>query len=355
MLGSIDPSSSSSSSSSPITTLESVLASEFPQTFFVTDSPLLPSLSYTSIDFSLDQHEHLNEKSSHLSTHSLVSSMDKSPFNPFGSSFAKRRAAFSLCHPSTMIMPVMVSLAEEPTSSLDYENTYLYSEETSQFDDILSLTSITSNIIREFPSYRQNTSLNSETNIFPSDTDDTSEAVTSAVQPFGDEDEQQQQLDIDDDDDVEDFTGVVHATKYRVIEEHDHEDKQTLSDYDNVYLHHHDLLGTKIRSNENIVSSNISLTSSMQDDQCPLPFTGEQVDKQDHNKQRTDADHCIRLETTMNETSEFSAHERDAADDDDNEEYFQSTRLLDQGEHDGMFSDLSQDSDDFRFVRENVH
>ena len=240
----------------------------------------------------------------------------------------------------------MVSLAEEPTSSLDYENTYLYSEETSQFDDILSLTSITSNIIREFPSYRQN----SETNIFPSDTDDTSEAVTSAVQPFGDEDEQQ--LDIDDD--VEDFTGVVHATKYRVVEEQDHEDKQTLSDYDNVYHHHHhDLLGTKIRSNENIVSSNISLTSSMQHDQCPLPFTGEQVDKHDNNKQPTDADHCIRLETTMNETSEFSAHERDAADD-DNEEYFQSTRLLDQGEHDGMFSDLSQDSDDFRFVRENV-
>ena len=252
-------------------------------------------------------------------------------------------------------MPVMVSLAEEPTSSLDYENTYLYSEETSQFDDILSLTSITSNIIREFPSYRQNTSLNSETDVFPSDTDDTSEAVTSAVQPFGDEDEQQQ-LDIDDDndDDVEDFAGVVHATKYRVIEEQDHEDKQTLSDYDNVYHHHHDLLGTKIRSNENIVSSNISLTSSMQHDQCPLPFTGEQVDKQDTNKQPTDDDHCIRLETTMNETSEFSAYERDAADD-DNEEYFQSTRLLDQGEHDGMFSDLSQDSDDFRFVRGNVH
>ena len=250
-----------------------------------------------------------------------------------------------------MTMPVLASSVEEPSNSLDYENTYLYSEETSRFEDILSLTSITSNIIREFPSYQQNTSLTSETNLSQSDTDDTSEAVTSAVQPFGDDNEDEQQLDIPTDSTATDdhFTGVVHARKYRVVEEQDHDDKQTLSDYDNVY--HHELRETAIRSNAKIVSSNISLTSSVQNDQCPLPSTGEQVDKQDNNKQRTDDHHCIRVNRTMNETSEFSAQGRET---DDEEEQFQSTRLFDQGEHDGMFSDSSENSDQFRFVRENV-
>lgn len=70
--------------------------------------------------------------------------------------------------------------------SIDYENTYLYPEETSRIEDIFSLTSITSNIIRDIQSNQHNTSVNWDNQLVQSDTDDTSEAITSAVQPYGD-------------------------------------------------------------------------------------------------------------------------------------------------------------------------
>jgi uncharacterized protein (DUF1810 family) len=96
---------------------------------------------------------------------------------------------YSLYNHSTMVMTAMASLSEELSNSIDYDNTYLYSEETSRFDDIISLTSITSNVIREFQATPQDTSLHSDMNVFQSDTDDTSEAVTSAVQSYGDGDQ----------------------------------------------------------------------------------------------------------------------------------------------------------------------
>ena len=85
-----------------------------------------------------------------------------------------------------MVITAMANLSEEFSNSLDHENTYLYSEETSHFDDILSLTSITSNIIRDIYPTQQDTSLHSDSNVFQSDTDDTSEAITSAVQHYAD-------------------------------------------------------------------------------------------------------------------------------------------------------------------------
>lgn len=107
------------------------------------------------------------------------------------SSVAKRISSNSngsLSHPhSTLIITGIVNnLSEDMSHSIDYENTYLYPEETSRIDDIFSLTTITSNIIRDIQPNQYNTSLHSDNQLIQSDTDDTSEAITSAVQPYGD-------------------------------------------------------------------------------------------------------------------------------------------------------------------------
>ena len=99
----------------------------------------------------------------------------------YSSSVAKRISSTgSLSHPhSTLIITSIGNFSEEMSQSIDCENTYLYPEETSRIDDIFSLTSITPNIVREIQ-------LHPADSFFPSDTDDTSEAITSAVQPYGD-------------------------------------------------------------------------------------------------------------------------------------------------------------------------
>ena len=73
-----------------------------------------------------------------------------------------------------MTKTLTTNFSEEQTNSLDYDNTYFYSEETSKLDDISSLTTITS----EFNILQQDSSLYSDRTYFHSDTDDSSDGIT---------------------------------------------------------------------------------------------------------------------------------------------------------------------------------
>jgi len=94
----------------------------------------------------------------------------------------------------------------------------------------------------------------------------------------------------------------------------------------------------------------------MQYNHCPLTFTGDQLNKQE--KERTDEqdddhdddDDYIIIDpqksfqhlTIMNNENEMEY--------DHDDEHFESTRLFDNGQHDGNLSDESQYSDDLRLV-----
>ena len=161
IVGSTDPSSTSSTSSSPITTLESVLATTFQQNFFQNDS-FHQTVYQSAMNFTFNRFQ----------MNSIVSSAS-----------SKRFPSKSLLQYSNI-----KNVHEEQSNSVDYENTYLCSEETSRFDDILSLTSITSNIIRDFSRAQQETNYQqSDSDAEKSDIDDTYDALTSAVQTFDDQ------------------------------------------------------------------------------------------------------------------------------------------------------------------------
>ena len=151
-------------------------------------------------------------------------------------------------------------------------------------------------------------------------------------------------------DDVnDDFTGLVHARKYRIVDEHDDgNNQQTLSDYDNVdhYLEQE----TKLRSSADIVSLNRSMSSSVPREQCTATFTGEQLNQHDE-RHRDDDDYIIVDQERAREQLTMISNERDFSvqeEYDNDDEHMESTRLFDHGEHDGMLSDQSQSSDDLR-------
>jgi len=52
--------------------------------------------------------------------------------------------------------------SEEQTNSIDYDNTYFYSEEISRLDDSSSFTSITSNLTKELNLIENDTSIYSD-------------------------------------------------------------------------------------------------------------------------------------------------------------------------------------------------
>ena len=157
---SIDPSSSLS-----IEILQSVLATTLQQTFFTNNNLIDPPES--------------------LSTNYLVSSTDENQLNHFCSSLSKRIRTYSLSNNQTMAITAITSFSEEQTNSIDYDNTYLYLEETSRLDDVSSLTTITSNIAMELNITQQDTNVDSDTHFFQSDTDEISEAITPAVKQYG--------------------------------------------------------------------------------------------------------------------------------------------------------------------------
>ena len=138
-----------------------------------------------------------------------------------------------------------------------------------------------------------------------------------------------------------DYSGVVHAKIYRIIEETDREDKQALSDYDNIN-HVQRSAETKTKSNEDIVSLNLVMTSpssSERNEHDSMTFTGESVDQQDANKQ--DNDHYHHLEQRTEEENQLIM--------------INPTSDCRDEDQDGFFSDQSHYSDDIRYVNENSH
>ncbi len=151
----------------------------------------------------------------------------------------------------------------------------------------------------------------------------------------------------------------MHAVKCTIIEEKETDDEQTLSDYDNVndYSEHNN----KISSSVDIVSLKSSITSTMQYNPYPMIFLGEQLNKQertstseDDDDDNDDDDDYIIVDqqkpivqlTMMNNESKVEIEE--IYDDDD--EYFESTRLFDNEQLNGNLSDQSQYSDDLRLI-----
>ncbi|CAF5076017.1 unnamed protein product, partial [Rotaria magnacalcarata] len=154
------------------------------------------------------------------------------------------------------------------------------------------------------------------------------------------------------------FTGLAYATKCTIIKPQEKDDEQTLSAYDNVAYYSEQ--NNKIRSHVDVTSLISSMTSSMQDNHCPMTFTGEQLNKQETKRTNgqdgeeeeddyddddyfiVDQQKAIDQLTMMNNESETEVEEEYDHDD----EHFESTRLFDTGQHDGMLSDESQYSDD---------
>ena len=113
---------------------------------------------------------------------SLSSMNDAKRTHRYSSSIARRVRAYSLTNHSTMAITATTSFSDEPTvesqetASGDYENTYFYPEETTRVDDILSLTTITSNVEKKRLNGQQDVSVCSDTILFQSDTDENSES-----------------------------------------------------------------------------------------------------------------------------------------------------------------------------------
>ena len=176
-----DPSSSSSAE-----TLQSILVNTFQQTCLRRES-YGTALSRTMMSSSLKA-----SKARSLSSGHLVSDQDPKRSNRYSSSIAKRVRTYSLCNHSTMAITATTSFSEEQstepqeTISLDYENTYYYPEETTRFDDVLSLTTITSDVERKRNHHRQDASVCSDTTVFQSDTDENSDAVAPMMKHYGD-------------------------------------------------------------------------------------------------------------------------------------------------------------------------
>ena len=126
----------------------------------------------------------INGKRRSLSSSHLTSSNDEKRSNRYCSSLSKRIRTYSLSNHSTMAITAITSFSEEQTTSIDYENTYFYPEETTRIDDALSLTTITSNIPAKITNTQRDNSSCSDTTVFQSDTDENSEGIPSAVKQY---------------------------------------------------------------------------------------------------------------------------------------------------------------------------
>jgi len=172
-------------------TLQSVIANTLQQTFFKTES-YGSALSRTMINSATTGHFN-NGKRRSLSSSHVVSSNDQKRLNRYCSLLSKRVRTYSLSNPhSTMAITATTSFSEEQSTeqqeitSIDYENTYFYPEETTRLDDVLSLTTITPNIQPKIPNSQLDVSVCSDTTISQSDADENSEEITSAVKQYDD-------------------------------------------------------------------------------------------------------------------------------------------------------------------------
>ncbi|CAF1096760.1 unnamed protein product [Adineta ricciae] len=319
------------------------------------------------------------KKSSNILSNYLNTSLNEKQFNQFCSSLSKRIRTCSLSKHTTMAITAIASFSEEQTNSVECDNTYLSSDETSRLDDLSSLTTITSNLPKERSSLEQNTSIYADTTFFNSDIDDISDEMISyekldnameinfGLRNSNDQPNNEEITPIPDDFHFanSNFDGLVHAIKYTVISEKEEEEQQaddddnqqTLSDYDNVS--HSSDANKKIRSNVDIVSANLSMTSTMQHNYCSTICFGEQLNKQvktiisEHND--SDDDDYIIVDqrkpvvqmTTMTYESEFGT-------DDEFDQNFQSANLFDNEPLSASLSDISQDFDNLGYSSDAI-
>ena len=170
-------------SSSSGDTLQAVIAHTLQETFGKTES-YGSALSRTMMNSAN------TGKRRCLSSSQMVSSNDQKRSQHYSSHLAKRTRTYSLCNHSTMAITATTSFSEEQTTeaqeitSVDYENTYFYPEETTRLDDVLSLTTITPNIQMKTINPQHDLDVCSDTTVSQSDTEDTFEGMTPAVQEY---------------------------------------------------------------------------------------------------------------------------------------------------------------------------
>ena len=138
-----------------------------------------PSLSIGTLHSVLVNRFFPSKESDNLLSSYINSSLNEKQFNQLCSSLTKRIQACSLSHHTTMAITATASFSEEQTNSVEYENTYLSSEDTSRSDDVSSLTTITSNLPKQVSSLEPCTSVYADTTILNSDIDEISEEITS--------------------------------------------------------------------------------------------------------------------------------------------------------------------------------
>ncbi len=212
--------------------------------------------------------------------------------NDYCSSLSKRIKIYSLSNQSIM---TRTDFSEEHTDSLDYENTY-----SEEFDDSSSFTTITSNL-----------TIQKDNKNISSDTEDNS-------------DEEQ-----------------ITSSKSNLIE-------LKISRIDQSILFNADIVNQSSNQNHPIRSSvdNVSLNSSMT---SSITSIGKQSNKQEEKKTNEvddDDDEYYIIVNHYKSLEQLTMINEIDFDDDD----IESTRLYDNGQHDGMYSDESQYSDDFRLV-----
>ena len=156
------------------------------------------------------------------------------------------------------------------------------------------------------------------------------------------------------------ITGLFYAKRFTITKEKEKENEndedRTLFDYDNInrYLEQNN----KIRSCTDVASLNSSVTSSTQHDHCSIAFNNEQINKQEKKRANEDDgndddnddgdddnnDNYIVVQqrsmeqlTMINSENEIKTEEYDFDD-----KHFESIKLFDNGQHEGMLSDDSE-------------
>ena len=131
------------------------------------------------------------KRRSHSSSQ-IISSNDQKRSQRYCSLIAKRVRTYSLSNHSTMAITATTSFSEEQisepqeTTSIDYENTYFYPEETTRLDDVLSLTTITPNIQQKIINTQHDLEVCSDTTVSQSDTEDNSEGLSTSIRQYAD-------------------------------------------------------------------------------------------------------------------------------------------------------------------------
>lgn len=170
------------SSSSTDETLQTVLANTLQQTFLRNES-YGSALSRTMMNSTVNS----TNKRRTYSSSQILSSNDSKRSTRYCSLLSKRVRTYSLSNHATMAIAATTSFSEEQTTephettTMDYENTYFYPEETTRLDDALSLTTITPNLLLQ-PT--KEIDICSDTTVSQSDSEDTSEELTPIIKQY---------------------------------------------------------------------------------------------------------------------------------------------------------------------------